>query len=160
MTYDKQKHDFSLSMRSTSTSRFNNLSMSFFEKGSEAQTGRVPIEKFISELNAFGQTFDKTNGNYPKSISEYIKEAKNYTKMFDNIKNEIKTGITNSKVFNENMLAIFKYDPVIGNTKLMQIALFDAIVSIPENKRKRFITNIFFFAEKRGEDFGPFGKLY
>jgi len=160
MTYDKQKHDFSLSMRSTSTSRFNNLSMSFFEKGSEAQTGRVPIEKFISELNAFGQTFDKTNGNYPKSTSEYIKEAKNYTKMFDNIKSEVKTGITNSKAFNENMLAIFKYDPVIGNTKLMQIALFNAIVSIPEKKRKQFITNIFFFAEKRGEDFGPFGKLY
>jgi hypothetical protein len=58
------------------------------------------------------------------------------------------------------MLNIFKKDPVIGNTKLMQIALFDSIVSINKKKREQFVTNIFFFAEKRGDEFGPFGKIY
>ena len=159
-TYDNKTHDYSLSMRSTSTSRFNNLSMSFFEKGSEAQVGRVPIEKFVSELKLFGQSFDKTNGNYPKSTSEYIEEAENYTKLFNNINKQVETGLSNSEEFNNNMLNIFKKDPVIGNIKLMQITLFDAIVNISDKKRKEFITNVFFFAEKRGEDFGPFGKIY
>ena len=159
-TYEDKIINYTLSMRSTSTSRFNNLSMSFFEKGGDAQVGRVPIEKFVSELKLFGQSFDKTNGNYSKSASEYIKEAKKYTEMFNNIKNEVKTGLSTAKEFNENMLNIFAKDPVIGNTKLMQIALFDSIVSINKKKRDQFITNIFFFAEKRGEDFGPFGKIY
>ena len=159
-TYDNKIINYTLSMRSTSTSRFNNLSMSFFEKGGDAQVGRVPIEKFVSELKLFKQSFDKINGNYPKSVAEYIKESKKYTEMFNNIKNEVETGLSNTKEFNENMLNIFKKDPVIGNTKLMQIALFDSIVSINKKKREQFITNIFFFAEKRGDDFGPFGKIY
>jgi len=159
-TYDKTIHNYTLSMRSTSTSRFNNLSMSFFETGAEAQVGRVPIEKFVAELKLFGQTFDKTNGNYPKTTAEYIKEAKKYTTIFNNIKDDVETGLSKSKDFNDNILAIFNKDHVIGNTKLMQLALFDAIVSIDKKKRKQFITNIFFFAEKRGEDFGPFGKIY
>jgi len=159
-TYENKIINYTLSMRSTSTSRFNNLSMSFFEKGGDAQIGRVPIEKFVSELKLFGQSFDKTNGNYPKSAAEYIKEAKKYTEMFNNIKNEVETGLSTAKEFNENMLNIFKKDPVIGNTKLMQIALFDSIVSINKKKREQFVTNIFFFAEKRGDEFGPFGKIY
>lgn len=154
------KRTYNISIRSISTSRFNNLSLSFVEKSAAAQIGRVPVEKLISEMNTFKLSYDKSNSNYPKTSSEYNTDMQKYTDMFNNIKNKVETGITNPTEFNKNMIKIFSIDPVIGNTKLMQITFLNELVKLSDKSLDQFITNIFFLAEKRGEDFGPFGKLY
>lgn len=154
------KRTYNISIRSISTSRFNNLSLSFVEKSAAAQIGRVPVEKLISEMNTFKLSYDKSNSNYPKNSSEYNTDMQKYTDMFNNIKNKVETGITNPADFNKNMIKIFSIDPVIGNTKLMQITFLNELVKLSDKSLDQFITNIFFLAEKRGEDFGPFGKLY
>ena len=48
----------------------------------------------------------------------------------------------------------------VAHTKLMELDFLYCIYSIPKAKRDKMLTDMVFLAEKRGSQFGPFGKLY
>ena len=48
----------------------------------------------------------------------------------------------------------------VANSKLMQLTFLDVLMSMPKKKRNQFMTDMSFLAQKKGDRFGPFGKLY
>ena len=47
-----------------------------------------------------------------------------------------------------------------ANSKLIQINFLYNFIMLGERGMEKFITDLFFLAEKRGKGFGPFGKIY
>lgn len=42
----------------------------------------------------------------------------------------------------------------------MQLYFLDMLMGMKEKKRNQFMTDMTFLAQKKGDRFGPFGKLY
>ena len=57
------------------------------------------------------------------------------------------------------MVAIYQKAPDIAMSKLMQLDFLNQLFSL-ENKVDRFTKSMYFLAQKKGNIFGPFGKLY
>jgi hypothetical protein len=61
------------------------------------------------------------------------------------------------------MLSSYNSDDLkngVSHTKLMELDFLFCIYSLPEKKRNKMLTDMVYLAEKRGSQFGPFGKLY
>ena len=62
------------------------------------------------------------------------------------------------------MEAKFIEDAEVANSKLMQLSFINDVVNIREKKKKKkyteFWTDMVFLSIKKGDRFGPFGKLY
>ena len=62
--------------------------------------------------------------------------------------------------FISNMTKIMVKNPPIGNTKLMQLKLVYELTKINKKDLNKVMTKITLLAQKKGQQFGPFGKLY
>ena len=62
------------------------------------------------------------------------------------------------------MIKVFKGpEPQIANQKLMQVYFVQRLLSLKEQERDEYLTDLLFLSQKKGAkvfDFGPFGKLY
>ena len=110
--------------------------------------------------------FNNDNNDYPKTFAEFNEKSDTYKKMMDTLlKNHLfKTKINTSQEFVDNMTKLYlskinNFDH-IANSKLMQLHFFSLISSLSKKKLNQFITELFFLGQKRGEGFGPFGKIY
>ena len=92
----------------------------------------------------------------------FVEKENEYKKMFDVVNKYVETNIKNSDEFSINILKQIADDDNYGtaNSKLMQLKFLYEMTKLSEKKMEKFITDLFFLAEKRGPGFGPFGKLY
>lgn len=153
---------FKFQIKANDSSKFSNLKWEATQIGAgAARGGKAQVEMVVQLLKDCGQTFDKANGNYPKSFDEYSKRANEFKAMFNRVKTKVETGIISSEQFDKNIKSAFFEKPHVANAKLMQLAFLDSIFKItPEKKQSEVWTDIVFLAIKKGNKFGPFGKLY
>lgn len=153
---------FKFQIKANDSSKFSNLKWEATQIGAgAARGGKAQVEMVVQLLKDCGQSFDKVNGNYPKSFDEYTKRENEFVSMFNRVKTQAETGIISSEQFNKNMKAAFFEKPHVANAKLMQLAFLDSIFKItPTKKQSEVWTDIVFLAIKKGNKFGPFGKLY
>jgi len=106
--------------------------------------------------------FENDWHKYPSTATEFNDEEKSYNAKFNKIKGKVKTNIDNDKKFSESILKMLMDKDNYGtaNSKLMQVEFLYQLVKLPKKDMEGFITDLFFLAEKRGQGFGPFGKLY
>lgn len=163
VVYSKEKINYTLTVRTSGrTYRPGNLIFEFQEPGGSAQIGKAPVELVEKAAKKFNIDFVNDWHKFPSSTVEFNTEEKKYKGMFNMIKNHVETQIDSDKVFSENILKMMMDQNNYGtaNSKLMQIKFLYELVILPKKKMEGFITDLFFLAEKRGEGFGPFGKLY
>ena len=73
----------------------------------------------------------------------------------------VKVGDVTADEAVNNLKTIFKYEPHVVNSKLMQITWLDGLLRISSSKnRDKFCTDLIFLAEKAGRRYGPYAKLY
>ena len=144
-----------------SSSRFNNLK---FEPTSSAATaarlGKAPVDMVMGVLKEHHVKFTNSNRDYPQSAAEFKQQQEEYVKMFNAIKSKVETNIGSEKDFVSNMTKIFMETPQLANTKLMQLRFVYEMTKLPKKDMDRIMTKITLLAQKKGEQFGPFGKLY
>ena len=84
--------------------------------------------------------------------------------MFNKIKTSVDVSIKNENEFVNSFLEMFKSSKkniIIANSKLMQLDFISQVLSIsPKNKYEEFWTDMFWLSIRKGNDFGPHGKLY
>lgn len=148
-------------IKGTSTSDFSNLK---WEPTSTAATsarlGKAPVDMVAKLMKEYGVNFVNSNSKYPKDSSEFTKKKDYYMKMFASLKNKIELDITSQKEFYDNFKLMFLLDPVTANSKLMQLEFLNEVVKLSKDELNNFFTEVIFLAQKKGEQFGPFGKLY
>lgn len=161
--YTKETIKYTLTVRTSGrTYRPGNLIFEFQEPGGSAQIGKAPVELVYEAAKRNKMDFVNKWQDYPSTASEFVKEEKEYKDMFNVVNKKVKTGLINDKEFSENMLKQIIDPENYGttNSKLMQLKFLYEITKLTEKKTEKFITDLFFLAEKRGTGFGPFGKLY
>jgi len=64
------------------------------------------------------------------------------------------------KDFVNNITKVFSVSPQLANTKLMQLTFLYELIKKPKKTMDTIMTKITLMAQKKGKEFGPFGKLY
>ena len=139
-----------------------------FKGAGAARIGKVPVDLLAKLMAEYGignnrKLFFVNNHNlYPKSLAEFDKVKNIYKTRFDVVNKHTDTGIPAS-AFIGNMLKSYNSPDLrngVSHTKLMELDFLYVIYAIPTIKRNKMLTDMVFLAEKRGQQFGPFGKLY
>ena len=158
-----QKIDFQI--KPNTTSELANLKFEPTMKGaSAARLGKTPLDKLATLLKKYDVDFVNNYKKYPRSSSEFNDPSSiEYAKMaFDHIKQK-KVDVGNCRTADEmikNFQVVFTKDPHIATSKLMQLNFLYHVTSLPKERMDDLFTDMTFLAQKKGREFGPFGKLY
>lgn len=138
---------------------FNNLKVEASIKGAgAARAGKVPLDMLANLMTDYKVTLNNKHQNFPKKAADFKKDLSKYKKYFNNIKGGCDTNIKANE-FENNILAMYKKAPDIAMSKLMQLDFLNQVFSLGK-KTNPFIKSMYFLAQKKGNIFGPFGKLY
>jgi hypothetical protein len=158
---DNKKIIYKYQITTISSSRFNNLKWEpTSSAASAARLGKAPVSKVLDILKENKINFSNSNSDYPKSAAEFKQRQKEFVDMFNKVKQKAETGITNEKDFVNNITKVFMVSPQLANTKLMQLTFVYELIKKPKKVMDSIMTKITLIAQKKGEEFGPFGKLY
>lgn len=162
--------EYDFQIKANDSSKFSNLK---FEStpvgGRSARGGKAEVKAVVALLkdNNVGGDFDNKHQNYPMNFDQFMTGAKDsrklidYKKMYTAVASKAETNIRNEEEFATNIGKIFLSDkPWEANSKLMQLHFFYEVGKIQENKKAEFWTDMVFLSIKKGDRFGPFGKLY
>ena len=180
-TSDSQSLDSAIQLRQSSGADYNfqitsndtskaNQNLKFESKpvgASKARGGKAEIKSVESLMKDNGLSFRNKHQNYPKSLSDFSKSIdgrnkNDYKQMFERISNKVETNVKNSTEFLQVIEDKFNSDkPFVATSKLMQLHFLDEVFKIRSNKKfTEFWTDMLFLSIKKGDRFGPFGKLY
>jgi hypothetical protein len=144
-----------------SSSRFNNLKWEpTATSAAAARLGKAPVNMVLESLEEYGVKFSNSNKDYPQSAEEFKKRESEFVKMFNHVKTKCETIITKEDDFVKNLSKVFMVAPQLGNTKLMQLTFLYKLTKMTKKDMNAVMTKITLLAQKKGEQFGPFGKLY
>lgn len=158
----KRGKGYKFQIKGNNSTGFSNLKWEATQIGAgAARGGKAQVDMVVQLLKDAGQNFEKANGKYPQTREEYLARKNEFESMFDRIKTKAETGILSKEQFSKNIEGMFLEAPHVANSKLIQLAFLDAVYKInPKKKQQEVWTDIVFLAIKKGNKFGPFGKLY
>jgi len=158
----KDGKGYKFQIKGNNSTGFSNLKWEATQIGAgAARGGKAQVDMVVQLLKDNGETFDKANGSYPKDLDEYNKRKKEFSDMYERVSKVADTETSSVDEFNKNIKAAFFERPHVANSKLMQLAFLDAVYKVkPKKKQQELWTDIVFLAIKKGNKFGPFGKLY
>ena len=129
----------------------------------KARGGKAQIKAVEALLDDNGVGgYKNKHQNYPKNIEEFGQSKKHYENMFNNIRTKVTTDCKDGDEFVEVIVKIFVGEkPWVAQSKLMQLNFLHHALKITDNKKyTEFWTDMLFLSIKKGDRFGPFGKLY
>lgn len=166
---DGKKVTYKIDIGPTSGSKFTFVK---FETKSTAATkarlGKAKAEYVRDLFKQYKVPIDSSALDYPKNTAEFLEKQDEYVKLFRKIKanRNIITNVKDEEEFLTNMKNFFMYSSgksgksVYANSKCQQVAVFAAFAKLPKDKLADLGTKIAIASQKKGEEFGPFGKLY
>lgn len=160
-----KKQFFDFQIKPNTTSELANLKFEPTASGaSKARLGKTPLDKLAKLLKTYKVDFINSYKNYPTTLTEFNATTSiNYAKRaFNHIKSKgVDVGSVKSvDEFVKNTQKVFSLEPHIATSKLMQLNFLYAVTSLPKEKMDNLFTDMSFLAQKKGREFGPFGKLY
>tara|TARA_B100001287_G_scaffold269373_1_gene266786 strand:+ start:110 stop:1543 length:1434 start_codon:yes stop_codon:yes gene_type:complete len=180
-TSDSQSLDSAIQLRQSSGADYNfqvtsndtskaNQNLKFESKpvgASKARGGKAQIKAVEALMKDNGLNYLDKHQNYPKNLSDFVKkidgrDKNDYKQMFDRVSKKVTTNVKDSKEFLTVMEDKFNSDkPFVATSKLMQLHFLDEVFKIKSDKKfTEFWTDMLFLSIKKGDRFGPFGKLY
>lgn len=156
---------YNFQIKGNDSSKFSNLKFEPTQKGATAaRVGKAPLAMVNELIKDNNLSFVNDNSKYPRNLQEFIKKEKQYKTMYNAIKDKCKTFISDrsAETFISNMTAVFaaKEKAHIANSKCMQIHLCYELLKLSQEDLNEFMTDMVFLSAKKGNNFGPFGKLY
>jgi hypothetical protein len=159
---DGVKYDFQI--KANSTSGYNNLKFEpTSSAGTKARLGKTPLDLLAKLLKDYKLPFKNNHKEYPMTGADFNdKTSLEYAKKVYNsiAAAKVDTGVKDAGEFIENMQKVFTLEPHTANSKLMQLNFLYNICEMKKEERDNLLTDMCFLAQKKGSQFGPFGKLY
>lgn len=160
-----KKESFNFQIKPNTTSRLANLKFEPTSSGAtKARLGKTPLDRLAILLKSYGINFNNSYKNYPMSLEQFNQksEIKKVKEIYSKLKSfNVDVGTCKSAdEMVDNFKKVFETEPQIATSKLMQLNFLNGILSLPKEQRDSLFTDMSFLAQKKGRDFGPFGKLY
>jgi len=161
--------EYNFQITSNDTSKPNqNLKFESKPQGSaKARGGKAEIKAVEALLKDNGVGgFENKHKNYPANLDAWSESngavVAKYVKMFDAIEKKVKTDCKDGDEFAQIITNIFSGDKEwVAQSKLMQLTFLHHALDITDKKKyTEFWTDMLFLSIKKGDRFGPFGKLY
>ena len=139
---------------------------------SAARLGKAPVaqvKKLLSDFKIGAETPTLNKhcnvwGKFPQNMEQYDKVAGDFEAMFKRIvsKGVDTGGVKTAEKFSSNIRIQMAKNPRFANTKLMQVNFLSALFSggMNNEQRNNIMNSMLAKAEKLGEGYGPFGKIY
>jgi len=124
-----------------------------------ARLGKVPLEMLKDLMKDYKINYNNDHNKFPKTGKDFITKQNKYVKMFNAIHGNTDTGIQKTD-FVFNIVDMYNKKNDIAVSKLMQIEFLYEMYRLSKTKLNDFVTSMYFLAQKKGPQFGPFGKLY
>ena len=168
-SYYKVKYkgsDFTCNIRRNQTGIAKNV-FEFLEKGAKAQLGKVPVDyltKYLREYRKPNTNVPDPSG-LPKNVEDLMKQQKLWMERLNKIHNhKYITNKDKSKpevIFDNLVLSYLGAENKLDSrtSAVMQIIWFASLLTDIKNIVE-FSTDLFYSSQKKGNEFGPFGKLY
>jgi hypothetical protein len=136
------------------------------ENARAAKLGKSPVAEVEKILQAYGVHHERSHKSYPTTSQAFRQKRTDYKRMLNKLKSNNKVSFTGGNVPEiscsealDNLEQQFNgSDPGRANTKCQQIDLIYKVFEA--SKSERIFTDIIFHAQKIGDKYGPFGKLY
>ena len=129
-----------------------------------ARLGKATVEYVEDLFKKYGSRlkFTGSKDDYPQNADEFLKQQDKWIHVIGRVKGRgVTIGTATEQEAYNNILLIFNSQPHVSNSKLMQLAWLDSFFKIPgKDNRDKFLTDMVFIAQKMGQRYGPFGKLY
>ena len=153
---------YNFQIKANDSADFSNLKWEPTQEGATAaRLGKAPVDMVQKLMIDYGVRFDNKHGQYPKSPTAFDKEAAAYAKMIKALRQKgVDTVVDEDAAVNNFMVVLGSPNAHVATSKLMQLTFLDVIMGMKEKERNQFMTDMTFLAQKKGERFGPFGKLY
>ena len=149
----------------------------------KARGGKAAVDQVVAlledkqNLGSNGSTFVNEHAEYPQTEQEFIDARGNNARgkccftlrqwkmMFTRVKRAgVNTEVSTQDNFAQNIQLLYKAEPSIALSKLMQLTFLDNALKIKNTKGEEayteFWTDMVFLSIKKGDNFGPFGKLF
>lgn len=156
------KYVYNFQIKGNDSADFSNLKWEPTQEGAaSARLGKAPVDMVKKLMIDYGIRFDNMHRQYPKSPKDFLAEVGDYVKMIERLKRKgVDTVADTDDAVNNIAVVMGSPNAHVANSKLMQLTFLDVLMSMPTKKRNQFMTDMSFLAQKKGDRFGPFGKLY
>lgn len=154
--------EYNFQIKGNDSSKLSNLKYEPTQKGaSAARVGKAPVDMVSSLMEEYKISFKNDNKLFAQNLSDFKADSKRYIENFEKIKNEAETKINSTDQFVKNMEESFMSSKKhISTSKLMQLEFLSSLLNLNKKERDKFMTDMVFLSAKKGEKFGPFGKLF
>ncbi len=152
---------YNFQIKGNDSSGFSNLKWEPTQEGAaSARLGKAPVDMVRKLMIDYGVRFDNRHGQYPKSLTDFTKVQDEYAKLVKSLRQKgVDTVVDESEAVN-NFQVVLATETHVATSKMMQLYFIDMLMGMKEKDRNQFMTDMTFLAQKKGERFGPFGKLY
>jgi len=161
---EKGNTKYKFQIKANTPSGFSNLKWEPSMTGaSKARIGKAPIAMVLTLLNDYGIKFSNSSSTYPTDVTSFNNKEyqKKFKEMFNTLRGKnVEIGVTTVKQAAENFAKVFEAEPFTANSKLMQMTFLYEICCLKDEERDDIMTDMIFLAQKKGSQFGPFGKIY
>lgn len=135
-------------------------------KNASAKLGKAPLDMVDKVFKGNKLKFNNNKKEFPQTLEEFMNEKDKFASMYEKLKTTRYDidfdGVNKKEDFIENMRIAFNGPrPDFAHSKLMQLNLLhEVFTNLDENQVEEFWTDLAYLCQKKGEVFGPFGKLY
>jgi hypothetical protein len=160
---DSETTTYNFQIKANDSAGFSNLKWEPTAKGqAAARLGKAPVDMVQKLLIDYRVRYDNKNGQYPKSLTDLTKVQDEYARIIKTLRQKgVETEVDEDAAINNIIVVLGNPETAhVANSKLMQLKFLHMLVGMQPVERNKFMTDMTFLAQKKGERFGPFGKLY
>ena len=162
--------EYDFQIKQNSTGDFSNLKFESTPKGGRAaRGGKAEVKAVEALLKVHGESLTNAHQKYPMNFDQFMTQTidgrslSHWKNMFNNVNRKAETGCKDADEFVDRIGKVFLSEkPYEANSKLMQLHFLDDVIHLQRDNQKytEFWTDMLFLSIKKGDRFGPFGKLY
>lgn len=155
----KSKYNFQI--KANDSSGFSNLKWEPTQEGATAaRLGKAPVDMVRKLMIDYNVRFDNDHGQYPKSLPAFAADQGEYAKIVKKLRGKGVDTVVDEATAVNNFMVVLGTEPHVATSKMMQLKFLDMLMGMGDRDRNQFMTDMAFLAQKKGDRFGPFGKLY
>ena len=163
--------EYDFQIKANDSSKFTNLKYESTPVGGRSARGGKAevkaVEALLKDNDVLGD-FQNKHQNYPMDFDQFMaqsikgRDLKDWKRMYNKVAKKATTNCSNDDEFVNILGKKFASDkPWEANSKLMQMHFLSQALDITDKSGyTEFWTDMVFLSIKKGDRFGPFGKLY